>query len=171
MTNLPESARKILVPSRAGWSVIEAVNRVLVAIGVVAALSLPARADDAPGVTTYAIVVGSNAGGPGQQTLRYAEDDARRVGAFLAEMGGYSKGSIDIVVAPTPDAVRDRVDALQKKIQADIAAGKKTRVLFYYSGHARATALDLGNAQLPLAELRTRLFAVPAHLTVVELDA
>jgi hypothetical protein len=171
MTNLPESARKILVPRPPGWSVIEAVIRSLVAIGVVAALAVPARADDAPQVATYAIVVGSNAGGPGQQTLRYAEDDARRVGAFLAEMGGYSKSSIDIVVAPTPDAVRARVDALQKKIQADISAGKQTRVLFYYSGHARATALDLGNAQLPLAELRTRLFAVPAHLTVVVLDA
>lgn len=147
-------------------------SRVFLAIAVVAALALPARADDRPAeVATYAIVVGSNAGGPGQATLRYAEDDARRVGAFLAEMGGYAKSSVDVIVAPTPDLVRERVDALQMKVQADLAAGRKARVLFYYSGHARATALDLGNAQLPLAELRTRLFGVPAHLTVVVLDA
>ncbi len=171
LTNVPESARKISVPTGRSWSVIDAVTRLyLTALGVVAALAMPARADE-PGVATYAIVVGSNDGGPGQEKLRYAEEDARRMGAFLSEMGGYAKSSIDIVVAPTPDAVRARVDALQTKIQADLAAGKKTRVLFYYSGHARATALDLGNAQLPLAELRARLFAVPAHLTVVVLDA
>ena len=168
---VPESAAKILVPRPPEWSVIEAVTRLLVSAVVLAALAAPARAQDAPGVATYAIVVGSNAGGPGQQTLRYAEDDARRVGAFLAEMGGYPAGSVDVVVAPTPDLVRERVDALQRRVQADLVAGKKTRVLFYYSGHARATALDLGAAQLPLAELRTRLFAVPAHLTVVVLDA
>ncbi|MFN0249365.1 MAG: caspase domain-containing protein [Kofleriaceae bacterium] len=144
----------------------------MASVAVVGFLARPARADnDTPQVATYAIVVGSNAGGPGQQTLKYAEDDARRVGAFLAEMSGYPKSSIDIVVAPTPDAVRERVDALSAKVQADLAAGRKTRVLFYYSGHARANALDLGNAQLPLAELRTRLFSVPAHLTVVVLDA
>ncbi|MGE0396769.1 MAG: caspase domain-containing protein [Kofleriaceae bacterium] len=146
-------------------------TRLLLSLGVIAALATSARADDAPAVATYAIVVGSNAGGPGQATLRYAEEDARRMGAFLSEMGGYPASSIDVIVAPTPDVVRAHVDELQRKIQADLAAGKKTRVLFYYSGHARATALDLGNAQLPLAELRTRLFSVPAHLTVVVLDA
>jgi len=152
------------------WSVIEAVTRFLLTMAVVlGAVASPAHADDA--VATYAIVVGSNAGGPGQATLRYAEDDARRVGAFLAEMGGYPASSVDVIVSPTPDRVREHIDALQKKIQADLAAGKKTRVLFYYSGHARATALDLGSSQLPLAELRTRLFSVPAHLTVVVLDA
>lgn len=140
-------------------------------MAAVAALALPAHADDAPAIATYAIVVGSNAGGPGQATLRYAEDDARRVGAFLSEMGGYPPSAVDVIVAPTPDAVRQRVDLLVTKVQADLAAGKKTRILFYYSGHARATALDLGNAQLPLAELRTRLMSVPAHLTVVVLDA
>lgn len=167
--NVPECAAKISVPTTREWGVIEPVTRFLLALAAVAALALPARADDA--VATYAIVVGSNAGGPGQATLRYAEDDARRVGAFLSEMGGYPASTVDVIVAPTPDVVREHVDALQRKIQADLAAGKKTRVLFYYSGHARATALDLGNAQLPLAELRTRLFSVPAHLTVVVLDA
>ena len=59
MTKLPESARKILVPTPARWSVIETVQRLLIALGVVATLALPARAEDAPAVSTYAIVVGS----------------------------------------------------------------------------------------------------------------
>ncbi len=136
------------------------------------AVTRPALAQPAPAdVATYAIVVGSNAGGPGQTDLRYAEEDARRVGSFLAELGGYRADQVDIVVHPTPDLLRERLTQLNTRVNADLAAGKRARVFFYYSGHARATALDLGNAQMPLAELRTRLFSVPAQLTVVVLDA
>ncbi|MCW5806490.1 MAG: caspase family protein [Deltaproteobacteria bacterium] len=132
----------------------------------------PARADaPPPAVATYALVVGSNAAGPGQTDLRYAEEDARRVGAFLTELGGYRAEGVDVVVHPTPDVLRARLARLAARVQADIAAGKQARVFFYYSGHARATAIDLGKDALPLSELRERLFAVPATLTVVVLDA
>ena len=131
----------------------------------------PARAETPPPIATYAIVVGSNAGGPGQTTLRYAEDDARRVAGLLGELGGYSADMIDVIVHPTPDQLRDRLVRLSTRVSADLAAGRQARVFFYYSGHARATALDLGDQELPLAELRTRLFSVPAALTVVVLDA
>jgi hypothetical protein len=122
-------------------------------------------------IATYAIVVGSNAGGPGQTDLRYAEDDARRVGALLVELGGYQKDHVDIVVHPTPDQLRTRINALADKLNADLAAGRQSRVFFYYSGHARASALDLGAEELLLIELRQRLFQLPAKLTVVVLDA
>ncbi len=128
-----------------------------------------ASADD--GIATYAIVVGSNAGGPGQAALRYAEDDARRVGALLVELGGYKSEQVDIVVHPTPDQLRARINVLADKLNADVAAGRQSRVFFYYSGHARATALDLGAKELLLIELRQRLFQLPSKLTVVVLDA
>jgi uncharacterized caspase-like protein len=128
-----------------------------------------AYADDP--IVTYAIVVGSNAGGPGQTDLRYAEDDARRVGLVLTDLGGYKADQVDIVVHPTPDELRARINKLGERVNADLAAGRTSRVLFYYSGHARASALDLGSEQLPLVELRQRLFQLPAKLTVVVLDA
>ncbi len=131
----------------------------------------PPEAPPPQRVATYALVIGSNIGGPGQLPLHYAEDDARRVGALLTELGGYTPDHVDIVVHPTPDLVRARLTKLGERVQADIAAGRQARILFYYSGHARATALDLGAQPLPLAELRQRLFAVPASLTVVVLDA
>ncbi len=142
----------------------------LLSLAACAALSSTAQADGPP-VATYAIVVGSNAGGPGQTDLRFAEDDARRVAALLGELGGYATDTVDVVVHPTPDILRDRLTRLSTRVNADLAAGRQARVLFYYSGHARATALDLGNQEMPLAELRTRLFSVPAALTVVVLDA
>jgi len=132
-------------------------------------LSSPAHAE--PGVAAHALVVGSNAGGPGQAELRYAEDDARRVGALLTELGGYAPASVEIVTHPTPASLRGSLDRFSQRVAADVAAGKQTRVFFYYSGHARATAIDLGPEALPLAELRQKLFASNATLTVVVLDA
>lgn len=143
--------------------------RTLVIFALLVAAATPAVADDA--VATYAIVVGSNAGGPGQTDLRFAEDDARRVGQLLTELGGYKADHVDVVVHPTPEQLRARIDKLAGRVAADADAGRQSRVFFYYSGHARATALDLGKQQLPLAELRQRLFELPAKLTVVVLDA
>lgn len=130
-----------------------------------------ARADAPPPVTTYALVVGSNAAGPGQTPLRYAEDDARRVGAVLAELGGVAPADIDVVLQPSPRTLREHLARLERRVAADAAAGKQARIVFYYSGHARATALDLGPEALPLPELRQRLLGAPAALTVVILDA
>ena len=138
--------------------------RSLLVAAAVVALSGTARAD-------YAIVVGSNAGGPGQTELRYAEDDARKVGALLVDLGGYTRDQVEVITHPTPDQLRERLGKLAERVAADAAAGKQSRVFFYYSGHARAASIDLGAGELPLAELRQRLFAVPATLTVVVLDA
>jgi uncharacterized caspase-like protein len=143
--------------------------RALCTLAVIAVLATPAFADEA--IATYAIVVGSNTGGPGQADLRYAEDDARRVGTLLTELGGYKADQVDVIVHPTPDQLRARIGKLGEKITADAKAGRLSRVFFYYSGHARAEALDLGKNELPLVELRSRLFELPAKLTVVVLDA
>jgi hypothetical protein len=128
-----------------------------------------AAAADTP--VTYALVVGSNAAGPGQVPLKYAEDDARRVAQILGELGGYQRANIDVVLQPTPAVLRERIARLEQRVAADVAAGRQARVFFYYSGHARATAIDLGANGVPLAELRQRLLAVPATLKVVVLDA
>ncbi|HET7504577.1 MAG TPA: caspase family protein [Kofleriaceae bacterium] len=137
-----------------------------------AALAGPAHAQaPAEAVATYALVVGSNVGGPGQVALRYSEDDAHRVAATLIELGGYPAGAVDVVVHPTPDQLRAHLATLTEQVAADRAAGRQARVLFYYSGHARSTAIDLGPDELALAELRQRLLGVPATLTIVVLDA
>lgn len=120
---------------------------------------------------TYALVVGSNAAGPGQSPLKYAEDDARRVGALLGELGGVPRANIDVVLAPTPAVLRERIAVLEKRVAADVASGRQTRAFFYYSGHARATSIDLGANGVPLAELRERLLAVKTTLSVIVLDA
>ena len=84
-------------------------------------------------------MVGSNAGGPGQTELRYAEDDARRVGA-RADRARRLRARHGRRRRP-PDAgpaARPAREARASASQADVAAGRQARVFFYYSGHARA---------------------------------
>src|SRR4051794_6744645 len=95
--------------------------------------SARAWADDP--VATYAIVVGSNSGGPGQTTLRYAEDDAPRGGKPPPELPPSPAENVEIIVHPSPDELRDHIAKLADKLAADDKAGRASRVLFYYSGH------------------------------------
>ncbi|HVV86855.1 MAG TPA: caspase family protein [Kofleriaceae bacterium] len=128
-----------------------------------------ARADD--DLASYALVVGSNAPGPGQTELAFAEDDAREVAGVLRDLGGYPATHVTTLLHPSPARLLEAVSALQRDAASETAAGRRVRVFFYYSGHAKASGLSLGQAELPLAELRTRLLAVPSTLTLVVLDA
>ena len=124
-----------------------------------------------PGPLRYALLIGSNDGGPGQGRLRYAEDDARRVGEVLSTLGGYDESRIVRLLHPTPADVNAALARLHDRLAAHAAKGEQAQLFFYYSGHARADALNLGPAQLPLAELRARVLALPATLSIVVLDA
>jgi hypothetical protein len=163
--------------------------RAFVVILGVLAMAAPAAADDgnayaparakpeppydqsADAAAAYAIVVGANRGGAGQTDLRFAEDDARRVADLLAELANYPRAGIAVVTSPQPANVLAAIDKLETAVRRDRDAGIPTTVFFYYSGHAKATALNLGAAELELSTLRERLLAVPANLTVVVLDA
>jgi hypothetical protein len=138
---------------------------VAAAAGVAAA---DGATEDVPG---FALVVGSNAPGPGQEQLVWAEDDAREVAELLEDLGGFEKGRVRLVLKPSANTLMAEVAALEKRVREATAGGQKARVVFYYSGHARANALSLGPEELELATLRARLLAVPATLTVVVLDA
>jgi hypothetical protein len=151
------------------------------AAGALAACALgawasAARADGpavsaAPRPYAYGVLVGTNAGGPGQQPLRYAEDDARRVAQVLRELGRYGPTDLRVLVAPDAARVFAEVDDVAAKVRAHQARGEQAVVVFYYSGHARANSFSLGAEELPVARLRDRLREIPSTLTLVVLDA
>jgi len=128
-----------------------------------------AHADATP--RAYAIVVGSNPGGAGQQTLQFAERDATRVAGVLRNLGGYKRADISLLQRPTSGQLLGAINRVGKKLARDAKSGKQSVVLFYYSGHARANALNLGDQELSLTKLRERIMAMPATLRVVILDA
>ncbi len=136
--------------------------------------STPALADDVPSTpapAAYAIIVGANAGGPGQETLRWAEEDARRVSAVLTELGRFGATDFKTLTAPRAADVAREVDLVAAKLRAHKERGEDAVFFFYYSGHARANAINLGAEELPVSALRERLMTLPSALTLVVLDA
>jgi Caspase domain len=133
-----------------------------------------ARADASPRAShayAYAIVVGDNVGGSGQQPLRFAEDDARRMAQVLVELGHYDANDVQTLLRPDVAHLLAAVDDVAVRARAHVEHGDQTQVLFYFSGHARASAVNLGAEELSLATLRDRLRAIPSTITIVVLDA
>lgn len=124
-----------------------------------------------PNPRAYALVIGSNPGGRGQETLRFAESDARRVKQVLTELGGYAPDNVNLLSHPSTSEVAEALDRLKARVEADHASGQDATLFFYYSGHARANAMNLGDATLELTDLRARLTSLPTALTIVVLDA
>jgi len=148
----------------------------LLAASVLASVTRPVRADGpappvAPRPHSYAVVIGSNAGGAGQGALRFAEDDAGRVAEVLRDLGHYAAADVHVLLHPGVAQVAGAIDELSARVKANAASGEQSEVVFYYSGHARASALTLGSEEIALGTLRERLSALPATLTIVVLDA
>ena len=146
------------------------------AASAVAAASGSAHADPLPLSTAprphaYAVVVGSNTGGAGQLPLHFAEDDALRMAQVLRELGHFPANDVEVLLHPNPSQIIAALDALGARARDNASRGEQTEIVFYYSGHAKATAINLGGEELPLGTLRDRLSALPTALTIVVLDA
>lgn len=122
-------------------------------------------------VASYAIIIGSNRAGPGQKPLRYAHADARRVRDVLTHLGGYPKENIQLINDPAPAQLSGAFHRVKARLAAHARKGERSMFLFYYSGHARARALNLGPREVNLQELRGRLLSLPSTVTVAILDA
>lgn len=131
----------------------------------------PQRVDLAPDAHAYALVVGSNPGGPGQEPLAFAERDAERMAEVLTELGHYPAGRVDLLRAPTRAQLTSALRRLRQRVSIHDARGEQSVVFFYYSGHAQSQALRLGGEEFPLSELRAAIDALPSTLTLVVLDA
>jgi hypothetical protein len=130
-----------------------------------------ARAQTAAPPHSYAVIVGSNPGGPGQARLQFAERDAQQVAGLMRELGRTPPENTRLLLSPDAAQVRAALAALAPALAAHARRGEASQLLFYYSGHARAEGANLGDEVLPLNELRSALLALPATLKVVVLDA
>ncbi|MBN2716042.1 MAG: caspase family protein [Deltaproteobacteria bacterium] len=118
----------------------------------------------------FALLVGSNLPGARQTPLRYAHDDVEKIKNVLVEIGKYSKEHIIQLIDPEADTLATSLDKLKNQM-AQLPKGAQSRFLFYYSGHAKSSALTLGSDSLSLKELRSALTSIPASQKIVILDA
>jgi Caspase domain len=120
---------------------------------------------------TYALLIGQNPGGEGQDALRYAERDAQRMAEVLRELGRFPASQTQVLLGPDKHALLGALTGIGSQLQQARARGEQAQLVFYYSGHARADAIQLGAEQLALSELRERLLGLPTTLTLIVLDA
>lgn len=124
-----------------------------------------------PAIYAYAIAVGSRAGGPGQAPLSYAAEDAERMSRLLQELGRYPRDNVHLLLDPTRQQLISELSRARERLAAHRSRGEQASLLFYYSGHARAHALNLGVEEVSLSELREQLVSAPSTLTIAILDA
>ena len=147
-----------------------AVATILFAITLIAGPRL-ARAADSRFADSFALVIGSNAAGDGQQPLAFAETDAKRMARVIQSLGHIPERNIHVLLGPSRAQFDAAVVRISKQLALRSRRGLKSRLFLYYSGHARSDALVLGKQEVPLEQLRARMVALPSTLTIIFLDA
>ena len=139
----------------------------LVLCAVLAAATGTAQAE----VRRYAFLVGANRGAAHEVPLQYAESDVDAVANVLIDLGGFPSEQVVRLLAPTADRVRKALIELGLRIQRDLRGGGEAVLFAYYSGHADAQSLHLGEALLGTEELSNLVRLSDATLKVLLLDA
>lgn len=122
-------------------------------------------------VERYALVVGNDVGAPGEERLRYAESDARKVASVLESLGDFPPENLVLLLGRGAAEVQRVMIALNARIRAE-SSGSRDAVLFvYYSGHADARALHLGSETLEITLLRRLVQGSAADFRLLLLDA
>jgi hypothetical protein len=132
-----------------------------------AATAPAARAE----VERYAVIIGHNTGAADEQRLRFAEDDAERVGELLGEVGGVPDENQVVLRGKSADQVRRALIATNERIRVGGRAGRQAMLFVYYSGHGDADALHLGDTRLELRELEALVRGSAAQIRVLAIDA
>lgn len=126
----------------------------------------PARAE------LYLVSAGNNLGKEDEPALRFAEQDATRFASLLSRLAGMPAQNSVLVLGEKADSLRDVLSDLNARIRARAGAGgERTTLVVFYSGHADATGLHLGESNLPFRELRNLVAGSAADVRVLIMDA
>lgn len=119
---------------------------------------------------TYLVAIGNDFGRRDELPLQFAERDAARVVDVLRRLGGVAASDVVLLQGADRAAVEAAIDTVEQRIAREAEAGEDAALVVYYSGHADATGLHLGEETLPYADLRARVAAAPAAARVLILD-
>jgi len=141
-----------------------------------AALALAALALAAPlaamaAGNRVAVVAGVNTGAPQRARLWFAEQDAQQFARTLGELGDFGPDQVELVRGGGTEGFRAALRRAESKLARAKAAGERTLLVVFYSGHAGAEGLEFGAETLAYAELRAAAAASSADAKVVIVDA
>ncbi|MGL1935539.1 MAG: caspase family protein [Fibrobacterales bacterium] len=122
-------------------------------------------------IRRFAVAFGSNFGGEGRVPLRYATTDAVSFLSVMEQMGGVLKSDQHIIKEPTRNEFMLILDSINSQIDRVKGAGQKSELILYYSGHANAKGLLLGEELLGYKELRSKINEMRSDVKIAVLDA
>ncbi len=117
----------------------------------------------APAARRIAIVIGNNEGGAGFDALLYAEADALAMADVLHSHGRFEK--------PVVMLGRSAPELLEVFGRANLAGGPGSLLLVYYSGHADADGLRLGDTMLTHDAFKRLVTDLPVDTVLTFVDA
>jgi hypothetical protein len=139
------------------------------AAAALATLLLPLAAGALSG--RVAVVAGVNQGSPARARLWFAEKDAERFERALKELGDVPADQVELQRGLGIEAFRQALVRAEAKVKAARAAGEKTLLVVYYSGHAGGAGLEFGDQRLSFDELKEAAARSTAESRVVIVDA
>lgn len=130
-----------------------------------------ANAASAAELRRFALVIGSNDGGPEREALLYARDDAQAMLGVLEELGGVRPTDATYLEDPTWMELDVAMSAVGREVRDARRAGARVELVLYYSGHSDETGLMLGGSLLTYTNLRRSLATIPADVRITILDS
>jgi len=141
-------------------------------LAAILALALgPAPGRAAGPAPRFAIVVGANQGATGRAPLWFAERDADRFARTLEALGDFAPERVTVLHAAGVGPVRAALAAVEDQLAAARARGERPLLVFYFSGHATAAGLELGDERLGFEALRAAVAGSSAEARVAIVDA
>src|SRR6266436_1350187 len=124
------------------------------------------------GVERFAVLIGNNAGEPGEVELRYAESYAEKLHDTLEDLGGFPPANVVLLRGEKAPVVLQTLVTMNDRIRAVVSNPDNQAVLFvYFSGHADTVALHLGKSRFELSQLEQIVRGSAATFRVLVSDA
>lgn len=123
------------------------------------------------GVRRYALFVGANDGGAERVRLRYAETDTRSLSRVMSEVGGVQPQDSRLLIDPAGQSIDVTLNEMLREVDASRREARRVEFLFYYSGHSDERGLLLGEEVYGYRQLKDKVEAIDADVTVVILDS
>jgi hypothetical protein len=122
-------------------------------------------------VERFGVFVGNDRGASGEVELRYAEADADKVQATLTDLGGFRPENTLLLRGEDAGTVSRALIAMNERVRAARSSGHDALLLVYYSGHADADALHLGDSRLESRVVEQLVKGSSAEVRLLVIDA
>jgi hypothetical protein len=122
-------------------------------------------------IRRFAVVAGSNNGGPGRVKLKYSVSDARLMLKVLNEMGGVMPGDCLLLIEPDRKSFFSGISEIQKKISGAAKTSGRRELIFYYSGHSDEDSILLAKDKVSYKEIRDYINNISSDVRIAILDS